>query len=171
MDTGAKTSALHVENVVELGKGMVRFDIVRNRESSRIKHIETKIKRRGRVRSSNGQYAVRIFVETEIIFAGLRHRIELSLVDRASLIHRLLLGRTALTEVLVDVNGRYRQTTGHRLRKAKKAKKVKKVKRVKTSRPSLDHASAHVPKKKAKKKKAGQPGIRRATFGEIDNSV
>lgn len=131
MDTGAKSSALHVENVVELGHGMVRFDIVRHRESSRIKHIETRIRRRGRVRSSNGHYATRIFVETEIIFAGIRRRIELSLVDRASLIHRLLLGRTSLTDVLVDVNGRYRQASGHKIKKAKKAKKAKKVKKVK----------------------------------------
>jgi hypothetical protein len=109
MDTGAKTSALHVENVVELGNDLVGFDVVRNRGTRSTVHVETKIRRRGRVRSSNGHYTTRIFVATLLEFAGMQRLVEFSLVDRNSMIHRVLLGRTALKEVLVDVTGHHRQ--------------------------------------------------------------
>jgi len=125
MDTGAKTSALHVENVVELGHGMVGFDVVRKRGASSTVHVETKIQRRGKVPSSNGQYAKRIFVTTELVFAGLHRTVEFSLVDRNSMIHRVLLGRTALKEVPVDVNGQYRQTKRSPLKMVKKLKPAK----------------------------------------------
>lgn len=139
MDTGAKTSALHVENVVELAKGMVKFDVVRNRGTSNTTHVKTKIHRRGRVRSSNGHFATRIFVQTQLVFAGMERTVEFSLVDRTSMIHRVLLGRTSLTEVLVDVNGRYRQEPIQRVAKKKGVKKTtkkKQVRKVKKAKPS-----------------------------------
>lgn len=124
MDTGAKSSALHVENVEELGHGMVGFDVVLDRKRRTTVHVETKIQRRGRVRSSNGHYTTRIFVKSDLVFAGMHRSVEFSLVDRTAMIHRVLLGRTALTEVLVDVTGRYRQKKRDKLKTKKKSKKT-----------------------------------------------
>jgi len=112
-DTGARTSALHVEEIEELPRDWVRFQVVLDRRSQRRRvSVETRILRRGRVRSSNGQYSTRIFVRAEVRIGPMRRTIELSLVDRGSMIHRMLLGRSALEGLIVDA--RYRNLLGDR---------------------------------------------------------
>lgn len=108
VDTGARTSALHVENVEELPRGFVRFDVVlHRRHRDRRVHVRTRIRRRGRVLSSSGHWTERIFVSTRVGIGPLEREVELSLIDREKMIHRMLLGRTALTgPILVDVNHR-----------------------------------------------------------------
>ena len=108
VDTGARTSALHVENIEELPRGFVRFDVVLHRQKTdRRIHVKTKITRRGRVRSSSGHLAARLFVETTLTIGPITKRIEVSLVDREKMIHRMLLGREALKgHIRIDVNKR-----------------------------------------------------------------
>jgi hypothetical protein len=108
VDTGARSSALHVENIRELGRGMVTFDVVLHRgHRDRRVSVRTHVKRRSRVRSSNGDLAQRLFVETTLRLGGVEKRIEVGLVDRAKMIHRMLLGRAALSgPFLVDVDHR-----------------------------------------------------------------
>lgn len=108
VDTGARTSALHVENIEELPRGFVRFDVVLHREKrDRRIHVKAKISRRGRVRSSSGHQAKRLFVETTLRLGPIEKRVEVSLVDREKMIHRMLLGRAALQgPILVDVDRR-----------------------------------------------------------------
>ena len=108
VDTGARTSALHVQNIEELPRGKVRFDVVLHRKKrDRRIHVLTSITRRGRVRSSNGQLTERLFVQTVLRLGPVEKRIEVSLVDRQKMIHRMLLGRSALTgPILIDVDRR-----------------------------------------------------------------
>ncbi len=107
VDTGAKSSALHVEDIEVLPRGRVRFYVVlHRRKRDRRVRVETRIHRRGRVRSSNGEYAERIFVRARVVIGPVQREVELSLVDRRKMIHRMLLGRTALAGFLVDVNHR-----------------------------------------------------------------
>lgn len=108
VDTGARTSALHVENVVELPRDYVKFDIVLHREKrDRRIHVRTKISRRGRVRSSSGHQETRLFVQTSLQIGPIEKSVEVSLVDRQKMIHRMLLGRAALSgPILVDVDRR-----------------------------------------------------------------
>lgn len=108
VDTGARSSALHVENIEEIGHGRVRFDVVLHRHKrDRRVHVETRIRRRGRVRSSSGEASSRIFVGTYVRMGEEEHYVELSLVDRRRMIHRMLLGRSALEDrFLVDVGRR-----------------------------------------------------------------
>ncbi len=108
VDTGARTSSLHVENIEELPRGFVRFDVVLHRKiRDRRIHVKAKISRRGRVRSSTGHQSQRLFVETVLRLGPIQKRIEISLVDREKMIHRMLLGRAALTgSILVDVDRR-----------------------------------------------------------------
>lgn len=108
VDTGARTSALHVENIEELPRGRVRFDVVLHRKKrDRRIHVKTKIVRRGRVRSSTGHQTERLFVETRLMLGPVEKRIEVSLVDREKMIHRMLLGREALGgPFLIDVDRR-----------------------------------------------------------------
>jgi len=105
IDTGARSSALHVERIELLPRARVRFDVVlhRHRRDRRV-HVEERLRRRGRVRSSTGDYEERLFVATRVRIGPIEREVELSLVDRGRMIHRLLLGRRAIEhDFLVDV--------------------------------------------------------------------
>ena len=108
VDTGARTSALHVESIEELPRNRVRFEIVLHRKKrDRRVEVIAPIVRRGRVRSSTGHMTSRIFVETTLRLGPLQRRVEVSLVDRTKMIHRMLLGRAALGgPILIDVDRR-----------------------------------------------------------------
>jgi hypothetical protein len=114
LDTGARTSALHVENVRPDGK-RVRFDIVLDRNGQkRRRHLEARVVRHTRVRSSNGQYEDRLVISTRVRLGTFEHEAELTLVDRSEMRYRILLGRTGLRGILVDPNHRYLLTRGAR---------------------------------------------------------
>ena len=102
VDTGARTSALHVENIQELPRDFVSFDVVLHRKKrDRRIPVRTKVVRRGKVRSSTGHQSERLFVETLLSIGPITKRIEVSLVDRRKMIHRMLLGREALKGPIV----------------------------------------------------------------------
>lgn len=109
IDTGARTSALHVSNIREIGGGRVRFDVrLHRRKTDRTVHVEAKIRRRGRVKPSSGDVQTRIFVLTTLLVGPVEREVEVSLVDREKMIYRMLIGRSALGRgVLVDPNRRY----------------------------------------------------------------
>ena len=109
VDTGARTSALHVEDIQPLARGRIRFQVVVHR-TKRDRHypVTTKIVRRARVKSSNGQFESRYFVRTLMRLGEVEKEIEISLVDRGKMAHRMLLGRTALKgDFVVDVSKRH----------------------------------------------------------------
>jgi hypothetical protein len=109
VDTGARTSALHVEALTELGTGRVRFELARSETSGKRRApIEATILRRGRVRSTSGKLESRVFVSARVVLGGAEHRIELGLVDRRHMQNPMLLGRSALAgRFLVDPGRRY----------------------------------------------------------------
>jgi hypothetical protein len=109
MDTGARSSALHVENIQEVGDNRVRFDVrLHRRMLDRRVTVEAPISRRGRVRPSNGVTETRIFVIAKVRIGGIEREIELSLVCRAKMIFRMLIGRSALSHAfLIDTSRRY----------------------------------------------------------------
>jgi hypothetical protein len=109
VDTGARSSALHVENVRELSGGRVRFDVrLRKSDPAARVAVTTRITRRTPVRASTGQVEPRLFVRVWIELGGREQRIEVGLVDRSSMQYRMLLGRSALEHrYLVDVTKRY----------------------------------------------------------------
>lgn len=127
VDTGARSSALHVENIEDLPGGRVRFDIVLHRKlRDRHIHVTAPVTRRSRVRSSNGQTETRTFVRTTLRLGPVEREVEISLVDRGRMIHRMLLGRSALAgPFLIDVDRRMVQSPTRK----KKKKSVKKKRR------------------------------------------
>jgi hypothetical protein len=103
-DTGARRSAIDVENILGLSGNRVQFDIVlhRNRRDF-IKTVVADIDHQTHVRSSNGQQHERYFVRTRVRIGHLTKEIELSLVCRRHMTCRMLLGRKALEgDFLVD---------------------------------------------------------------------
>jgi len=109
IDTGARTSALHVEDIVELKNGRVRFDVmIGHRKPFRRRTILASVIRTARVRSSNGVREERYYVRTRIRLGGVEKEIELSLVSREKMLFRMLLGRKGLEhDFVVDVSHRH----------------------------------------------------------------
>lgn len=120
-DTGARSSAIDVSHLEELPEDRVRFEVVTDRASNERRSVEAAISRRTRVRSSFGQDHDRLFVEAEVRVAGRTFATELGLVNRESMLCRMLLGRRSLERsFLVDPGRCYLH--GRRKRKRKKAK-------------------------------------------------
>jgi hypothetical protein len=109
IDTGARTSALHVENVRLLSGSRVRFDVRLRRDDPEARvQVETQVARRAPVRASTGQTESRLFVKAHVRLGGREQQIEVGLVDRRHMQYRMLLGRSALEgRFLVDVTKRY----------------------------------------------------------------
>jgi ribosomal protein S6--L-glutamate ligase len=125
IDTGAKSSALHVSNIRELAGGRVGFDVrLHRKKADRIVHVEAKLLRRGRVRPSSGDAQTRLFVSATLRIGSIEREIELSLVDRENMIFRMLVGRTALGGgFLVDPTRRYVLTQRRKKKRRSSAKR------------------------------------------------
>ena len=108
VDTGARTSALHVEDLKRLKNGRVKFDVIlsKKRTHKRV-HVRANVVKWGRVRSSTGEYLVRCFVKTRIRIGHIEKEIEVTLVSRQKMVFRMLVGRKALEDdFLIDVTKR-----------------------------------------------------------------
>lgn len=103
-DTGARRSAIDVENIIELPGNRVQFDVAADRRTGQLKTtVIAKIQHQTHVRSSNGQKHERYFVATNVRVGKTLKRIELSLSNRKHMQCRMLLGRLALEgDFLVD---------------------------------------------------------------------
>jgi hypothetical protein len=108
VDTGARTSALHVENLLHHADGWVTFDVMLHRHRRELRrHVRTRAVKVARVRSSTGHYSERCFVRTRIRIGTVEKEIEFSLVSRHTMLFRMLLGRKALEhDFWVDVSRR-----------------------------------------------------------------
>lgn len=112
IDTGAKTSSLHVDNPVEFerdGKRWVAFDIhpdIHNVEQ--IVRREARVKDLRVVKSSNGMAEKRYLVDTVMRIGNREWRIDLTLTDRSGMTYLMLLGRQAMAgKMLVDPGSEY----------------------------------------------------------------
>jgi len=108
VDTGARTSALHVEDLKVLPRNHVEFDVMIGRKPPfRRRTIRCKMVKWSKVRSSTGEYTVRCFVIARVWIGPMEKEIEISLVSREKMRFRMLLGRSALAhDFLVDVSKR-----------------------------------------------------------------
>lgn len=106
IDTGAKTSALHVERLVEEkidGKRWVKFDVEQPTDDRLDYAFCLPILAKRKIKSSNGTAESRPVIKTHLQMKHHRWNIELTLTNRDSMIYRMLLGREAMGKrVLVD---------------------------------------------------------------------
>ena len=107
VDTGAKTSSLHVDNIKKFkknGKVMVRFDLhpdVYNIEN--MVSCEAPIHDIRRVKSSNGTAEQRYVISTPVKLGSELWPIEITLTDRSDMSYLMLFGREAIGErFLID---------------------------------------------------------------------
>jgi len=110
-DTGARSSAIDCSNIEELPGNLVRFTLRLSRKTNRDLTLEAPIAMRKHVRSSTGHGHDRLFVETTLRIGGREKNILVSLTCRKRMIHRMLLGREALSgDFLVDSGVDHRAT-------------------------------------------------------------
>jgi hypothetical protein len=101
IDTGAKTSALHadeIEFITFKGKKYVRFAI-ENDEGIK-KYIKSRFLEEREIKSSTGQKTIRPVVKTKIRMGKSEFEIEITLINRDLMGFKMLIGREAL-------NGRF----------------------------------------------------------------
>jgi len=103
IDTGARTSALHAFRVESFGpedNPRVRFWVhpVEGRDDIEVK-CTAKVLERRQVVSSNGRSELRYIINTPIRIGEREWPIEISLSNRETMTHRMLIGRTALEAI------------------------------------------------------------------------
>ena len=99
IDTGARTSALHVEaqwRIVEQGAPWVAFKLRPHRRRARIVEAAAPICDERMVTDSGGNRSLRLFVRTMLALAGDTREIDINLTDRREMLFPLLIGRSAL---------------------------------------------------------------------------
>lgn len=124
VDTGARTSAIHAEDIQVLGDGWVRFKLVIDRESGEFKWQKAKLLRTSKVKPSSGRVQHRYVIETKIRLGSHQFKTEISLVSRGDMLCRMLVGRVSLRgRYLVDPNRRFVVSKRPPRDKSKPAKK------------------------------------------------
>jgi len=97
IDTGARTSAIHVGTLEELPDGRVRFEVVvREKPKLRTTLVVARPVRRTTVKPSHGQKQERFVFRTRLVVGPVDREIELSLVSRKGMLCRMLVGRRSL---------------------------------------------------------------------------
>ena len=100
IDTGAKTSALHAEDIETFGpieRPKVRFSIrpIDGNSTTTI-YCTAPIVDRRHVTSSNGEAEFRTIIQTDLAIDDQAWPIEISLTNRENMNHRMLIGRSAM---------------------------------------------------------------------------
>ena len=107
IDTGAKTSSLHVDNIVEFkqqNRKWISFDIHPDiHQVDKIVQCSSQVKAKRVIKSSTGHVQTRYIIETLIQLGEHHWPIEISLSDRSNMTYLMLLGREAMIgKLLVD---------------------------------------------------------------------
>lgn len=106
VDTGARSSSLHVESLQAFrrdGADWVRFVVRSGRRHPHFNTCEARVADRRAVTDSGGHVTRRWFIRTELALAGVRFEADINLTDRRDMLFPMLVGRSALNaRFLVD---------------------------------------------------------------------
>jgi hypothetical protein len=123
IDTGARTSTLHVDSLhilQSLPDGTQAADVLlvpERRHPARRITARVRILRHIHVTDSGGHRELRPLIETELVLGPVRKRIFLTLTDRSGMLFRMILGRKAVAgDFYVDAAGKYLLRAWHRRR-------------------------------------------------------
>jgi hypothetical protein len=120
VDSGARTSALHVDGLEEFrqdGRDWLRFVVTTGRRNARPVRCAAPAVDRRAVSDSGGHVTLRWFIRTEFELAGRRWEADINLASRSNMLFPLLLGRNALGGFIVDPGGTYRHGRPRKLRR------------------------------------------------------
>ena len=132
IDTGARTSALHIFNLEEFaadGQRMVRFGIHPLQRRKDIQRFcEAPVLETRRVKDSGGHIEKRYVIRTTAVMGAVSWPIDITLTNRDLMLFRMLLGRKAIENRFLINPGRF-YLTGRSLAKSYKTETIKKVKK------------------------------------------
>lgn len=129
LDTGAKTSSLHAENIERFerdGEDWARFEFVfkesKHSKQRRVK-LQAPVIRTVKIkRHKSNKTQIRPVVELDICLNNSIHSAEFSLIDRSRFIYPVLLGRSLLREAaIVDPGSTFLAQEHCKVGKAKKS--------------------------------------------------
>ncbi|MGO1298630.1 MAG: ATP-dependent zinc protease family protein [Vibrio sp.] len=106
MDTGARTSslhALHVTPYTHQGEQRVTFFLFPDQHDDTIRiECNAAVVEQRSIRNSGGEEEIRYVIMTELCLGENTFPTEVTLADRTNMGFRMLIGRTAMTNLLVD---------------------------------------------------------------------
>lgn len=119
VDTGARTSSLHVTEIRTLrtvggdpdGEADLEIALAPDRRHpERVVTARVRQLARIRVTDSGGHSDIRPVIETDLVLGPVRKRIRITLADRSTMLFRMILGRKTLEgDFLIDVASKYLQ--------------------------------------------------------------
>lgn len=113
IDTGARTSALDVAGyeLHETGDGGLVAELrlaLYRKHPQRVAVVQAPVLRMVHVRNTSGGSERRPLIETRIRLGPVLKRVRITVADRAGMLFRVILGRTALAnDFVVDVSQKY----------------------------------------------------------------
>lgn len=135
VDTGARTSSIHafsIEGYFERGNLKVRFKVhpIQGR-SDIVVECEAPVIDYRSVSDSGGHREKRFVIETDLKIGELFYPIEVTLANRESMSHRMLLGRSAMNNLIIEPShsyllGKPAKTSGHYLHANSQSTKTRK---------------------------------------------
>jgi hypothetical protein len=139
VDTGARTSALHAFEVSPFEKGGVTWVCFRVHPLQGRKDIvvtcEAPVVDYRSVSDSGGHREKRFVIETLLTIGRLQFPIEVTLANRETMSHRMLIGRSAMKNLMIDPNH------VHMLEKPRKVASLYEPRKRKVSKKSRKGAS------------------------------
>jgi hypothetical protein len=156
IDTGARTSAIHAEQIEELPDGRLRFRVILDRKSGHFVWVEAPRARTSRVRPSTGTRQERHVVVARLRIGTHLYQAEISLVSRKEMMCRMLVGRAAPKRRFAVDPARSFLQSGKLGQKRKKRMLTKRLvwKRARSLANSLDSSGAE---RSAAEKRAKRP--------------
>ncbi|WP_417686003.1 ATP-dependent zinc protease [Roseibium sp.] len=106
IDTGARTSALHAEDIEVFerdGRRWVRFRVPATRNHKN-KRVEAPIRDEREIKNTSGVPERRLIIETALVMGRHHWHVEVSLANRENMGFDMILGRTAIRGRKVLVN-------------------------------------------------------------------
>lgn len=111
LDTGARSSSLHVDTLEEFrrdGDTWLRFALHLGTRQSLAVHCEARALDRRTVTDTGGRRTERWFIRSEVQLAGARFSVDINLTDRRHMLFPMLIGRSALNgRFIVDPSRSY----------------------------------------------------------------
>ncbi len=130
VDTGARTSSLHAFDIVpftERGELKVRFKVHPLTKSDLVVSCSASVADYRTVSDSGGHREKRYVIVSDLVIGELRFPIEITLANRETMTHRMLFGRSAMKQFVIEpahsyLLGRPEKIKALYRRKAKKRK-------------------------------------------------
>lgn len=109
IDTGARTSAVHVGEIEHVSDDRIRFEVIyKVNPTHKGRWVEADLVRKSSVKPSSGVEQERPVVMAKIRIGEVEREVEVSLVCRKNMRCRMLVGRTALNGLfVVDSSKKY----------------------------------------------------------------